>query len=135
MGKYDSLPCFCRFKKIINYNCFSSFHKCDRLSLVSTQNRDKGRGQIQGIELIISIPEVIFTFVPTILCSEVGEAVKVDDIVALIETDKILVEVRAEEAGVITQQHAELEGTVEVNLPIFDVCKNVCTCYSSFLHT
>ena len=60
---------------------------------------------------------------------------KVDDIVALIETDKILVEVRAEEAGVITQQHAELEGTVEVNLPIFDVCKNVCTCYSSFLHT
>jgi len=50
---------------------------------------------------------------------KVGEAVKVDDIVALIETDKILVEVRAEEAGVITQQHAELEGTVEVGAKLY----------------
>jgi len=50
---------------------------------------------------------------------EVGEAVKVDDIVVLIETDKILVEVRAEEAGVITQQHAEIEGTVEVGAKLY----------------
>jgi len=50
---------------------------------------------------------------------QVGEAVKVDDIVARIETDKVVVEIRAEGAGVITAHHAELEGTVEVGAKLF----------------
>ena len=35
--------------------------------------------------------------------AQVGQAVKADDVVALVETDKVTVEIKAEMDGVITQ--------------------------------
>ena len=39
---------------------------------------------------------------------------EIDEIVAVIETDKVKVDIRSPEAGVITKFHAELGDTVEV---------------------
>jgi len=50
---------------------------------------------------------------------KVGEAVNADDIVALIESAKIVVEVRAETAGVITEHHVNIEDDVEVGAKLF----------------
>lgn len=40
--------------------------------------------------------------------ANVGQAVKTDDIVALIETDKVTVEIKAQMDGVITQHFGAL---------------------------
>jgi 2-oxoglutarate dehydrogenase E2 component (dihydrolipoamide succinyltransferase) len=39
---------------------------------------------------------------------KVGEYVKADDVVASVETDKVTVEIKAEESGVITQRFVEM---------------------------
>lgn len=49
----------------------------------------------------------------------VGEHVAVDDLVAVIETDKVAVEIRAKEAGVIKEHFAEEGSTVSVGAPLF----------------
>ena len=51
-----------------------------------------------------------------LLTVEVGDAVEIDEIVAVIETDKVKVDIRSPEKGVITKFHAALGETVEVNL-------------------
>jgi 2-oxoglutarate dehydrogenase E2 component (dihydrolipoamide succinyltransferase) len=48
-----------------------------------------------------------------------GEHVSVDDLVAVIETDKVAVEIRAKEAGVIQKRFAEEGSTVSVGAPLF----------------
>lgn len=52
---------------------------------------------------------------------KVGDYANVDDIVAVVETDKVSVEIRAEEAGVITQHFAGLEDTIEVGAELFKI--------------
>jgi 2-oxoglutarate dehydrogenase E2 component (dihydrolipoamide succinyltransferase) len=49
----------------------------------------------------------------------VGEHIAVDDLVAVIETDKVAVEIRAQEAGVIKEHFAEEGSTVSVGAPLF----------------
>jgi len=49
----------------------------------------------------------------------VGEAVAMDDVVALIETDKITLDVRAPTAGVVTSQLVETGETVKVGGELF----------------
>jgi 2-oxoglutarate dehydrogenase E2 component (dihydrolipoamide succinyltransferase) len=49
----------------------------------------------------------------------IGEHVAVDDLVAVIETDKVAVEIRAQEAGVIKERFAEEGSTVSVGSPLF----------------
>jgi pyruvate/2-oxoglutarate dehydrogenase complex dihydrolipoamide acyltransferase (E2) component len=44
--------------------------------------------------------------------------VELDEIVAVIETDKVKVDIRSPESGVITKFHAQLEDTVEVRFII-----------------
>ena len=51
----------------------------------------------------------------------VGEAVAVDDVVAVIETDKVSIDIRTDFAGVITEQLAAIDDTFEVNTPCFKV--------------
>ena len=51
----------------------------------------------------------------------VGDAVKVDDIVVVIETDKVSVEVRTPVGGAITEHLAEVDAVVEVGQPLFKV--------------
>jgi len=40
--------------------------------------------------------------------AQVGQAVETDDVVALVETDKVTVEIKAEQSGVITQQYGNV---------------------------
>merc|ERR1719204_2263005 len=51
----------------------------------------------------------------------IGEYAAVDDVVAIIETDKVSVEIRAEEAGLITEHFCAIEDTVEVGAKLFSV--------------
>lgn len=50
---------------------------------------------------------------------DVGSAVSADDIVVVIETDKVSVEVRSPIGGVLTEQLAEVDSVVEVGQPLF----------------
>eukprot|EP00494_Astrolonche_serrata_P023358 UN23616 len=51
----------------------------------------------------------------------VGDYCEVDDIVAIVETDKVSVEIRAEEAGVIKEHFVGEEDTVEVGANLFKI--------------
>jgi len=51
----------------------------------------------------------------------VGDYAAVDDVVAIIETDKVSVEIRAEEAGKVTELFCAVEDTVEVGAKLFSV--------------
>jgi len=50
-----------------------------------------------------------------------GEYVAVDDVIVVIETDKVAVDVRAEVAGTISKLHAEVDDVVEVGQPLIDI--------------
>ena len=52
---------------------------------------------------------------------EVGEYVNADEIVAVIETDKVNVDIRTTEAGVITQFFVNEGDTVAVDAQFFEV--------------
>ena len=56
---------------------------------------------------------------------EVGDTVAVDDIVVMIETDKVSVEVRAPVSGAVTELLAELDDVVEVGAPLFKIDTSV----------
>lgn len=51
----------------------------------------------------------------------IGESVKADEPVVVLETDKVQVEVRAPEAGVITQIFTKLQDVIEVGKPAFEL--------------
>jgi 2-oxoglutarate dehydrogenase E2 component (dihydrolipoamide succinyltransferase) len=50
-----------------------------------------------------------------------GDYVAVDDIIAVIETDKVAVDVRADTAGTVTKLHAEVDDVVEVGAQLVDL--------------
>jgi 2-oxoglutarate dehydrogenase E2 component (dihydrolipoamide succinyltransferase) len=52
---------------------------------------------------------------------EPGEAVEVDETVAVIETDKVSVEIKAPKAGVLTKFHAKVGEDLAVGKPFFDI--------------
>lgn len=51
----------------------------------------------------------------------IGEAVKEGDVVALIETDKVTVDIKAEMDGIITAQHASIDDNVEVGSNLYEI--------------
>jgi pyruvate/2-oxoglutarate dehydrogenase complex dihydrolipoamide acyltransferase (E2) component len=51
----------------------------------------------------------------------VGQAVKVDDLIALVETDKVTIDMKASVDGVITQHFAQVDDTVEVGAPLYEI--------------
>merc|ERR1719411_1461364 len=51
----------------------------------------------------------------------IGDLCAVDDVVAVIETDKVSIDIRTDFAGVITEQLAAIDDTLEVNAPLFKV--------------
>mmetsp|Transcript_17536 Transcript_17536/g.27311 ORF Transcript_17536/g.27311 Transcript_17536/m.27311 type:complete len:239 (-) Transcript_17536:100-816(-) len=51
----------------------------------------------------------------------VGEAVGVDDVVALVETDKVTVEIKAETQGIILERFGAVDDTVEVGAPLYAI--------------
>ena len=50
-----------------------------------------------------------------------GDAVQVDDVVVVLETDKVSVDVRAPEAGALVELLAEVDDVVEVGAPLFRI--------------
>jgi 2-oxoglutarate dehydrogenase E2 component (dihydrolipoamide succinyltransferase) len=44
-----------------------------------------------------------------------------DEIVSVIETDKISIEIKAPKAGILTKFHAKLGDTLVVGKPFFDI--------------
>jgi len=55
------------------------------------------------------------------LKKNVGDAVQLDEVVAILETDKVQVEVRAPDAGVLTQFFGKIEDTLNVGAPLFEI--------------
>ena len=53
--------------------------------------------------------------------ANVGDGVKMDDVVVVIETDKVSIEVRTPVGGAITEHLAEIDAVVEVGQPLFKV--------------
>merc|ERR1719242_1282933 len=51
----------------------------------------------------------------------VGDLCQVDDVIAVIETDKVSIDIRTDHAGVITEQLAALDDTLEVSAPLFKI--------------
>eukprot|EP01084_Bolivina_argentea_P192430 330345_1 len=51
----------------------------------------------------------------------IGDACQVDEIVAVIETDKVSIDIRTETAGVLTEQLSNIDDTLEVNAPLFKI--------------
>lgn len=54
----------------------------------------------------------------------VGDSVQADDVIAVIETDKVTVEVRAPNAGVITKHIASPQQAVKVGAPLLVIDPN-----------
>ncbi|KAL7569052.1 hypothetical protein ACA910_016897 [Epithemia clementina (nom. ined.)] len=52
---------------------------------------------------------------------EPGQAVHVDDVIAMVETDKVTVEIKAEMDGVLTQRFGNVDETVAVGSPLYEI--------------
>lgn len=52
---------------------------------------------------------------------QVGDFVNLDEIIAIIETDKIKVEIRSPSAGKLVKLYAALEDSVEVGAPFYEI--------------
>merc|ERR1719357_1371247 len=55
------------------------------------------------------------------LCFKTGDYVNVDDIVAIIETDKVSIDVRASSGGIIEDYHCGVDDTVEVGAKLVTI--------------
>jgi len=53
----------------------------------------------------------------------VGDSVYVDDVVVVLETDKVSVDVRTDTAGIVTQVFAEIDATVDVGADLFAIAE------------
>jgi len=51
----------------------------------------------------------------------IGQGVKEGDVIAMIETDKVTIDIKAEIDGVITQQFCAIEDTVEVGSNLYEI--------------
>lgn len=51
----------------------------------------------------------------------VGEKVEVDDVVCIVETDKVSVDIRSEDSGVLSEVFAEIDDTVEVGKNLYSL--------------
>lgn len=53
--------------------------------------------------------------------AQVGQRVETEDVVALIETDKVTVDIKATKAGVITQHFGAIDDEVEVGADLYEI--------------
>lgn len=53
--------------------------------------------------------------------AQVGQRVEEEDVVALIETDKVTVDIKATRAGVITQQFGAVDDEIEVGADLYEI--------------
>jgi 2-oxoglutarate dehydrogenase E2 component (dihydrolipoamide succinyltransferase) len=63
-------------------------------------------------------PRCLITF---LLCVEAGDYVEADEVVAVIETDKVNVDIRSPQAGVIKKYFANEGDTVQVDGNFFEI--------------
>lgn len=79
-----------------------------------------------GEKVVVSVPvmgESITTGSLAKWMVKVGDSVRIDEVVAVIDTDKVAVEVKSPAEGKITAIYAESGGEVEVGKPLFDLVK------------
>mmetsp|Transcript_13736 Transcript_13736/g.26313 ORF Transcript_13736/g.26313 Transcript_13736/m.26313 type:complete len:235 (-) Transcript_13736:120-824(-) len=50
-----------------------------------------------------------------------GQAVQADDVVAMVETDKVTIEIKADISGVVTKHFPAIDETVEVGAPLYEI--------------
>ena len=75
-----------------------------------------------GIKVVENVPALGESITEGTISSwskQVGEAVALDDVIVIVETDKVTVDIKATNAGVLTAQLAE--GDVDVGQPLFEV--------------
>lgn len=53
--------------------------------------------------------------------AQIGQKVEEDDVLALIETDKVTIDIKATKAGVITQQFGAIDDNVEVGADLYEI--------------
>jgi len=53
--------------------------------------------------------------------TQVGQKVEEEDVVALIETDKVTVDIKATKAGVMTQQFGAIDDEIEVGADLYEI--------------
>eukprot|EP00538_Stauroneis_constricta_P004945 CAMPEP_0119547020 /NCGR_PEP_ID=MMETSP1352-20130426/1239_1 /TAXON_ID=265584 /ORGANISM="Stauroneis constricta, Strain CCMP1120" /LENGTH=251 /DNA_ID=CAMNT_0007591823 /DNA_START=250 /DNA_END=1005 /DNA_ORIENTATION=- len=53
--------------------------------------------------------------------AQVGQAVQPDDVVVLVETDKVTIDIKAEKEGVVTAQFGGVDDTVEVGADLYEI--------------
>jgi len=97
-------------------------------TLVS-QSKTTSRGFVSATQIVL---EKHITKVPTMgdsitegtiveWLAQVGQRVEEEDVVALIETDKVTVDIKATQAGVITQQFGAIDDEVEVGADLYEI--------------
>lgn len=77
-------------------------------------------GQIKS-ELVPSMGDSITEGSIVEWVKQVGDYVAVDDVVVVVETDKVTIDIRAEQAGTIRAFHAQEEDVVEVGALLYDM--------------
>jgi len=121
-------------KKTINYNNLRSFSSSifirNNNKLISNNkwNNNNNNNKIQSIlsnkfsGTTVNVPNMGDSISEGTLVEwskNVGDQCNVDDVVAIIETDKVSIDVRTDYAGVLTEQLAKIDDTLEVGAPLF----------------
>lgn len=52
---------------------------------------------------------------------EKGQAVEEDDVIVMVETDKVTIDIKAEMPGVITERFGEVDDTIEVGANLYEI--------------
>jgi biotin carboxyl carrier protein len=88
----------------------------------SSQFRSISSTQLASEQMKIKVPEMGDSITEgTVIewAAQVGQAVKVDDVVALIETDKVTIDIKAQMDGVIVEHFAGVDDEVEVGSDLY----------------
>lgn len=93
---------------------------------ISSSSSESSSGDINRVEVPVPIMgESITQGVLAEWAVAVGDYVTVDQVIANIETDKVNVEVRSPQAGIVMEMYAEEDAEVEVDKPLFAINTNV----------
>ncbi|CAM9964757.1 unnamed protein product, partial [Discosporangium mesarthrocarpum] len=79
------------------------------------------RTSLRAKEVVMPLPglgDAITEGVVVQWVKQVGEEVAEDDVLAVIETDKVSVDIKATDAGILVKQFAAVDDTVEVGSPL-----------------
>jgi len=120
----NSRAAVARIARVVAKNCNRTASPF-RLAVPSTTSR----GFVSATDAVL---EKHITKVPTMgdsitegtiveWMAQVGQRVEEEDVIALIETDKVTVDIKATKAGVMTQQFGAIDDEVEVGADLYEI--------------